>query len=116
MTTLQITLPWPPKELNPNARQHWTKLARAKKAYRAACAWQAKAQGARRMDVDCLHMTITFFLPDRRHRDMDNMLASIKAGLDGLADVLCVNDRTWALTLVKSDQLGGMVKLEVANG
>ena len=33
---LTLTLPWPPKELSPNARQHWTKLAKAKKAYREA--------------------------------------------------------------------------------
>ena len=46
MLTLTLTLPWPPKELSPNARQHWSKLAKAKKAYRDACAWTAKEQEA----------------------------------------------------------------------
>jgi len=41
--SIELTLPWPPTALSPNARQHWAKLARAKKAYRLACAWQAKA-------------------------------------------------------------------------
>lgn len=41
--TVNVILPWPPKELSPNFRGHWAKLARAKKAYRLACAWQAKA-------------------------------------------------------------------------
>ncbi len=43
---LTLTLPWPPKELSPNARQHWSKLAKTKKAYRDACAWTAKEQEA----------------------------------------------------------------------
>ena len=34
---LIFTLPWPPADLSPNSRGHWSKLARAKKAYRAAC-------------------------------------------------------------------------------
>ncbi len=36
--SLHFTLPWPPADLSPNARQHWSKLARAKKADRTACA------------------------------------------------------------------------------
>ena len=40
---MNVTLPWPPSALSPNARQHWSALARAKKAYRAACAAHAPA-------------------------------------------------------------------------
>lgn len=29
---LTLTLPWPPKELSPNTRQHWSKLAKTKEA------------------------------------------------------------------------------------
>ena len=29
MTAVQLTLPWPPKELSPNSRGHWSKLAKA---------------------------------------------------------------------------------------
>jgi crossover junction endodeoxyribonuclease RusA len=32
-------------------------------------------------------------MPDKRHRDADNCLAAAKAGLDGMADALGVNDR-----------------------
>lgn len=28
----RLILPWPPKELSPNTRQHWTKLAKTKEA------------------------------------------------------------------------------------
>lgn len=68
---MTITLPWPPKELSPNARMHWARLAKAKKAYRAACAWQAKAQGAKPVSADRLHLTLTFYAPTRRAYPLD---------------------------------------------
>ena len=113
MTT--ITLPWPSSALSPNTRQHWSALARAKKAYRAACAWTAKDQGAGRIDAQRLHLTITFYPPNRRAHDLDNCLARLKSGLDGLADVLGVDDKHWALTIQKADEVGGFVRVEVAN-
>ena len=113
-----FTLPWPPADLSPNARQHWSKLARAKKAYRAACAWTAKEQGAQRIEAERLHLTITFVPPNRRAHDLDNCLARMKSGLDGLADVLGVDDKHWTLTISKADTVGGFVKVcvEVAHG
>lgn len=113
---LIFTLPWPPADLSPNARQHWSKLARAKKAYRAACAWTAKEQGAQRLDAENLHLTITFVPPNRRAHDLDNCLARMKSGLDGLADVLEVDDKHWTLTISKADEVGGLVKVEVRHG
>lgn len=110
---LILTLPWPPADLSPNARQHWSKLARAKKAYRAACAWTAKEQGAKRIEAERLHLTITFVPPNRRAHDLDNCLARMKSGLDGLADVLGVDDKRWSLTISKSDEVGGLVRVEV---
>lgn len=113
MTTTDIILPWPPKELSPNARGHWAVTARAKKAYRLACAWQAKAQGVRKIDAQALHLTLTFYPPTRRAFDLDNALARMKSGLDGLADVLGVDDSRWTLAIEKSDQIGGMVKVQI---
>lgn len=111
---LIFTLPWPPADLSQNARGHWSKLARAKKAYRAACAWTAKEQGAQRIEAERLHLTITFVPPNRRAHDLDNCLARLKSGLDGLADVLGVDDRAWSLTISKSEEVGGMVRVEVS--
>jgi crossover junction endodeoxyribonuclease RusA len=112
---LTLTLPWPPKELSPNTRQHWSKLAKAKKAYREACAWTAKQQGAGRIEAQKLHLTITFVPPNRRAHDLDNCLARMKSGLDGLADVLGVDDKHWTLTIAKADTVGGFVRVEVAH-
>ena len=108
-----ITLPWPPSALSPNRRQHWSQLAKAKKAYREVCGWQAKAQGVGRIEAERLHVRLLFVPPNRRAHDLDNCLARMKAGLDGLADVIGVDDRHWSLTIERADVIGGMVKVEV---
>ena len=111
--SLTLTLPWPPKELSPNARLHWRVVAKAKKAYRAACGWTAKEQGARRIEAGKLHLSLTFFAPTRRAYDLDNALARMKSGLDGLADVLGVDDKHWSLSIARADEIGGFVRVEV---
>ena len=110
---MNIQLPWPPTGLSPNARNHWAKLAKLKKAYREACAWQAIAQGVRPMQASGLHLTITFVPPTRRAFDLDNALARIKSGLDGLADVLKVDDKHWTLTIKKGEGIGGFVQVHI---
>jgi crossover junction endodeoxyribonuclease RusA len=111
---MNIILPWPPKELSPNARQHHMAHYRAKKSYRAVCFWQAKQQGVKTVNAEALHLTLTFYAPTRRAFDLDNALARIKSGLDGLADVLGVDDSRWALTIKKGDTVGGFVRVEVS--
>ncbi len=114
MTQLTLTLPWPPTTLSPNARLHWAVLAKAKKTYREACAIVARQQGARPLGADALHLTLTFYAPTRREFDLDNALARMKAGLDGLADVLGVDDKHWSLTIQKGVGVGGFVRVMVA--
>lgn len=112
-----VVLPWPPKELSPNARMHYMALHRAKKAYRTACWLQARKAGmsaATLMGADEAEVHLIFYPPDRRNRDMDNMIASMKAGLDGLADALKVDDSAFHVTFDVSDDIGGMVKVSVA--
>lgn len=113
-TLFTLTLPWPPKELSPNARQHWSVLAKAKKRYREVCAWNAKDQGVRSVAAEKLHISITFFPPSRRAYDLDNALARMKSGLDGLADVLEVDDKHWSLNIARADEIGGFVRVEVS--
>lgn len=94
-----IVLPWPDRRLSPNARQHWRALAAVKKQARAdACTLATVAISLR--DKRAIHdmdgripLTIRFYPPDARHRDADNMVSSIKAAMDGIADALGVNDR-----------------------
>lgn len=110
---LIVMLPWPPKALSPNSRKHWRAVAKAKAAYRAACATQAVVQGAKRISAEKLAVHLEFHPPDKRRRDMDNMIASMKSGLDGLADVLGVDDNRWRLSVEVVDQVGGFVRARV---
>ena len=110
---MRIVLPWPPSELSPNKRQHWAKLAKAKKLYRAACATQARLQGLDRMASERLHLSLTFYPPTRRAFDLDNLLARMKSGLDGLADVIGVDDSRWSLAIQKAAEVGGYVEVTI---
>lgn len=99
-----VHLPWPPRELSPNVRTHWAKLAKAKKAYRTTCRWLAVEQAVvhKLQATDSaggrLRLHLLFVPPTRARRDVDNLVASMKAGLDGLADALGMDDSLWALS------------------
>ena len=116
---MQVTLPWPPKELNPNQRTHWAKKAKAAKAYRHACCVLALEAGAYVNTIDWegdIHVWIDFYAPDKRHRDDDNLIAAFKSGRDGLADALGVNDRRFRIHPYVKDGIGGMVKVRITPG
>lgn len=109
-----VTLPWPPKELSPNSNIHWAKKAKKKKEYRTTCwvlALEAKLVAP--AGEGKIPISITFYPPDRRHRDADNMVASIKSGLDGLADALKINDKRFLPSFYFTEEIGGMVKIEL---
>ncbi len=75
--------------------------------------WAARQQGATRLQTPSLAVTLRFVPPDRRARDIDNLVASMKSGLDGLADVLGVDDSRWALSAELAGEVGGFVRVEV---
>lgn len=111
---MALVMPWPAmRELSPNWRGHWAGKARAKKRLRAAWAAAALEQGARKIDAAALTVRLVFVPPDLRARDLDNLLASCKAGLDGLADVLGVDDSKWSLAISRAEEKGGFVRVEV---
>lgn len=98
--TFELDLPWPDRRLSPNARGHWAVTAKVKKDYRARCAAIALKAGVGGLVAgqDALSVHLTFLPPDHRSRDWDNILASMKSGLDGLADALGVDDSRWRLS------------------
>ena len=113
-----ISLPWPPVELNPNKRLHWSKKSRVAKSYRAIC--RAITQQAARKryytfsDDGKIALTIIFRPPDNRARDDDNMLSAFKSGRDGVADALGVNDKRFATRFDVLDSVsGGSVTISV---
>lgn len=96
-----IVLPWPDKRLSPNARLHWRpKAVVTAKARADAHLLALEAAGYSLGTIRTLlagdapiPVHVTFYPPDRRHRDDDGMVASFKAARDGIADALHVNDR-----------------------
>ena len=110
-----VTLPWPSRNLNPNARAHWSGLARAKRLARhAAMILARQAFGFQPGFTMPLDVHVTFCPPDNRHRDADNMLASCKAYFDGIADEIKVDDRHWHLTIHRGTVVkGGAVHVSI---
>jgi Holliday junction resolvase RusA-like endonuclease len=95
---MTICLPWPSADLSPNARSRtYHKAARAKKAARHdawAIALESKVKAPESAEI-AVH--IEFHPPDARRRDRDNMVASMKAALDGVAQALGVDDHRFRL-------------------
>ena len=88
---MKLILPWPPKELSPNARSHWSKKAKAAKIYRYACHVITLSSGIKAPEGRVL-LVLEFVPPSRRAFDDDNLVARFKAGRDGIADALGIND------------------------
>ena len=107
---MKVLLPWPPRELWPNRKAHWRRKAEAAKMYRNLAHWSAVAAGA----VPGCAVAITFQPPDRIARDLDNMLAAIKSGIDGIASAIGVDDSKWQISIRKGEPVkGGQVVVEV---
>ena len=112
-----LTLPWPQRVLNPNSRGHWAVKAKSAKAYRYECFVLASVA---KLKVDWegpIDVYLTFRPPSKRKYDLDNALASLKSGLDGLADALKVNDSRFRIKPVMgTPKPPGAVWVAIARG
>lgn len=110
-----IFLPWPDKRLSPNARVHWSSLARAKKAAKRTAYYTTLEAGIGKIDADSLSVKYSFFPPDRRARDADNILSSCKAYQDGIAQAIGIDDSKFEITIAPRGPVerAGMVKVEL---
>lgn len=117
-----VELPWVATSLNPNNRngKHWS-WAHAAKSKRTA---DARILTLQAMQVHRktaggaggpVPLTVTFVAPDKRRRDMDNLFASLKADLDGVAQALGIDDSLFEpVTLKRGEpQKPGRVIVEV---
>ena len=115
---IEITLPWPAKELSPNSRVHW-----AKKHQAAAVAHDS----ARYLTYEtCMEQDgwsiaekcearYVFSPPDRRKRDIDNCLAMMKNYQDGVCAALGIDDSQIKRTVLEWGEVvkGGKVVLRL---
>lgn len=111
----EFFLPWPDRRLSPNARVHWASLARAKKAAKRAAYYTVLEAGVGKIEADSLSVRYSFFPPSRRAYDMDNLIASMKAAADGIAQAIGVDDSKWNIAVSPRGPVekNGMVKVEL---
>jgi crossover junction endodeoxyribonuclease RusA len=110
---MKLTLPWPPRELSPNARVHWAVKSKAAKSYRTLGSYAALLADAKVTWDGVIHAFITFYPPDKRQRDDDNLIASFKSARDGIADALGVDDKRFRIHPYVSEEVrkGGVVEV-----
>jgi crossover junction endodeoxyribonuclease RusA len=93
-----IRLPWTKPPLSLNDRSHWRLKAKRTAAVRAETAALARLElTADRVltGVDLtppIDVTLTYYPRDKRRRDADNLVATLKACCDGLVDAGVVLD------------------------
>lgn len=112
---MKLTFPWFLKELKPNHSSHFMQKAKAKAIYRAECA-RITQEALETQDVDreSKELQFTFYKPNRRHMDADNMLAAMKSGIDGMCDALGVNDKQFKRIVIEvAEDIGGYVEVKI---
>ena len=117
---MRIELPWPDSSLAPNRKngRHWGAVHSSKVKRLADARYLALAamrQQGYAPPPGTLPLVVTFHAPDKRRRDLDNLLAALKADFDGVAQALGVDDQLFEpLTLRRGEPVnGGRVVLEV---
>lgn len=104
-----IELPWPPSKLSRNGSQaDYSGKARAARQYRSdslICALRDVRRPSEFRGTIMLDMQ--FCAPDNRRRDLDNLLAMTKQGIDAIAEVLRVDDHCFEYTLRRGDPVKG---------
>ena len=93
-----IILPWPNANLSPNKRLHWTAKLKHKQSskdigYLAGIESGACINYHELVKGRTIPLRVIFYPPSRRRYDLDNLFASMKPTLDGIAQAWNVDDR-----------------------
>ena len=101
---LRIELPYPDMSLMPNRKngRHWGATKGAKDAAFSEAFYRTKiaATGMKLKEVKTA-VTITFIQNDKRHRDLDNLLACTKSKIDGVARALGIDDKLFEPIIIQ---------------
>ena len=118
-TPLLVTVSLPPKALSPNARPHWAAKAAAVKKHKAEAEMLARlaiTHPRKRLPVrGFLIVKPTFYYRVTRNRDRDNLQASLKAALDGIASALDIDDSRFLVEVasIEIDKDDPRVEIEI---
>ena len=118
---LELVLPWPSKDLSPNARVHWRDRSKATKAARQTAVVLAFEAGWRDawLPEGRLHLWVNFYQAPRKVLpDDDNLLLRFKAYRDGIAQVLGIDDKRFISHPFVSNERrpGGQVVVRITGG
>lgn len=107
-------LPWPDKLLSPNARVHWRRKSPLTKAARTTAATLAGAAFPTKPEWPSATVAMVFHPPDNRRRDRDNLIASMKAANDGIADAIGIDDCRFVSSYAMGEVVkGGLVRVTI---
>ena len=92
-----LQLDYPDRKLSPNARGKWILKEEARKLAKVEGYTSAhRAMESQTFELSTAYaVDITFYPPDRRNRDIDNVFSSIKNHLDGACQALGINDKSF---------------------
>lgn len=109
-----MVLPFPP-----STNHYWRSVpgkgvlvSQKGRMYRSAVHALAVSQGWPRFGCQRVHVAIEAWMPDKRRRDLDNLL---KATLDALtyAGIWSDDSQIDALTITRAPLVGGMLKVKI---
>lgn len=111
----RLSLPWPNRNLSPNARCHWGVKANAvKDARNTARVLTLQALKMRRPHWEAVAIHWEFHPKTANKPDDDNIIASCKAYRDGIADALGIDDAKFTTTHSMGQPVkGGAVNVTV---
>lgn len=116
---MKITTDYPHKDLMPNRKngKHWTATKTLKDAQFASGFYSAKEalKGNQLNQLGNYSISITYCQSDKRHRDLDNLLAASKALLDGVAKALGIDDKQFQPILIDrfyGDKFEAIIEIE----
>lgn len=114
-TKVTVNLPWPHKDLSPNARGHWAKKAGATKKARMDAFIAGLDAGLRGLTGSRIAVATTFYPPTRARYDDDNLQARCKAYFDGISDALRIDDRHFSHAPIQRGEVreNGLVCIEL---
>lgn len=88
---ITVTTPWERPPLTANQRFHWRKTAAIVKDVRR---WAALSFSGVQVLARPAIVQLDWHVPDKRRRDADNLVPTLKALCDGLVDAYVVPDDT----------------------
>ena len=113
---IRFDMPWVPSSLRPNASSPgaWRRKQTAAKAHKADCLILCRKAGLRKLEADKVHLTLRYLPPDRRRRDLDNLLSASKWMVDAIAETIGIDDSRFNYTNLRGEPItGGLVEVTI---